>query len=258
MLSHRGLDYDYQEDHMYNIVVTATDMAESPLSGSTTVQVWLTSTNDKPPVMDPSQQMAYVKEGAPAGLIVLTVQAYDPDGDNLVFTIRSKKLILSSKMVVWFLVKPQHHFFILNLEFHGIQFIKYLIRSSPSVLRLTCDCLIITVLSSARVYSVWCPTDNVPPISTKFVLNRDTGDLALKESMGRDVDVYNIEVDISDGSHTTRGDIKVEIIGVNHQPTFPDCPTYSPKIFEGKPIGTSVLNVSCLISFSLAEKFSSL
>lgn len=41
--------------------------------------------NDEAPQFEPAGQSVTVKEGAQAGLELMYIQAYDPDGDNIVF-----------------------------------------------------------------------------------------------------------------------------------------------------------------------------
>ena len=94
-LQHRELDYDYQESHMYEVVVTATDMGEPPLSGSTTVQVWLDNVNNKSPVLDPPHQVVRVKEDAAEDLLIHVIQAYDPDGDGITFKFAGENFLVS-------------------------------------------------------------------------------------------------------------------------------------------------------------------
>ena len=43
--------------------------------------------NDEAPVFEPWDQKVIVKEGAKAGLQLLYIQAFDPDGDNITFTL---------------------------------------------------------------------------------------------------------------------------------------------------------------------------
>ena len=43
--------------------------------------------NDMAPVFEPDGQTITIQEGAPPGLLLLFIQAYDPDGDNIVFNL---------------------------------------------------------------------------------------------------------------------------------------------------------------------------
>ncbi|ELU14775.1 hypothetical protein CAPTEDRAFT_226653 [Capitella teleta] len=171
MVTAQELDYDYQEGHMYSVVVTATDGGGR--TGETTVQVYLDPSNDKAPVMDPPEQRAYVKEDAGSGLVVHIVQAYDPDGDDITFEI----------------------------------------------------------------------LNNNGEISEYFLLGTTSGDLSLKKRLGNSNDNFEIQVRISDGENSVDGVVFVDIIGVNHQPRFPECNSYEPEIAEGSEIGTSVIRI---------------
>lgn len=46
--------------------------------------------NDEAPVFEPEDQIVIVKEGAKMGLQLLYIQAYDPDGDNITFTLNDQ------------------------------------------------------------------------------------------------------------------------------------------------------------------------
>jgi hypothetical protein len=73
---------------MYSVLVTATD--GGGLTGTTTVQVFLDPSNDKPPVINPNVQTVHVKEDASTGMVVHYIQAHDRDGDTLTFSFKSK------------------------------------------------------------------------------------------------------------------------------------------------------------------------
>lgn len=45
--------------------------------------------NDEAPVFEPQNQIVIVKEGAKAGLQLLYIQAYDPEGDNITFELNN-------------------------------------------------------------------------------------------------------------------------------------------------------------------------
>lgn len=79
----KPLDYDKTEGHRYEFSVIATDGGN--LSSSATVQVWMKNINDEAPQFEPARQSVTVKEGAQAGLELMYIQAYDPDGDNISF-----------------------------------------------------------------------------------------------------------------------------------------------------------------------------
>ncbi len=80
------LDYDFLlPDHKYEMTLTAVDGGTPPRTGSTTVQIWMENMDDEDPVSDPERHIVRVKEDAGSGLVIYTVQAYDPDGSNLTF-----------------------------------------------------------------------------------------------------------------------------------------------------------------------------
>jgi hypothetical protein len=69
----------------------------------------------------------------------------------------------------------------------------------------------------------------------------------LKKELGNDNNDFTIDIVVTDPlAHTAEGQVLIEVIGVNHQPRFPDCNNYTASIKENEPIGTIVLQVSLL------------
>ena len=75
----RKLDYDSLKMSWYEFKVMATDHGTPNKTGSATVRIWVLNTNDKSPVFEPTNQVAYVRLRLPADSLVHVVQAYDPD-----------------------------------------------------------------------------------------------------------------------------------------------------------------------------------
>ncbi|CAD6991441.1 unnamed protein product [Ceratitis capitata] len=73
----RKLDYDRR--NTYHIEVLATDLGTPSLSGTTTLTVNITNSNDKDPYFTPATQHAEIAEDAPVGTLVHTLIALDPD-----------------------------------------------------------------------------------------------------------------------------------------------------------------------------------
>ena len=86
---HRSLDYDWQKDHMYSVILTARDKGEPSRSGSTTVQVFMKDENDQAPVFVPEEQVIIVKDKT-QNKVIHVVQAYDPEGQQLTFNLRGE------------------------------------------------------------------------------------------------------------------------------------------------------------------------
>lgn len=73
----RKLDYD--QKNTYEIEVLASDLGTPSLSGTATLVVNVTNSNDKNPYFTPTNQKAEIKKDAPIGTIVHTLIALDPD-----------------------------------------------------------------------------------------------------------------------------------------------------------------------------------
>lgn len=73
----RKLDYD--QKNTYEIEVLASDLGTPSLSGTATLVVNVTNSNDKNPYFTPATQTAEVKEDATVGTVVHTLLAIDPD-----------------------------------------------------------------------------------------------------------------------------------------------------------------------------------
>ncbi|CAH1778847.1 unnamed protein product [Owenia fusiformis] len=84
----RRLDYDFIPDHTYKFQVVAVDNGEPPRSGSAMVRVSITNVNDEPPMFNPSVIEARVNEDANPNTVVTVVQASDPDGDRVTFSLK--------------------------------------------------------------------------------------------------------------------------------------------------------------------------
>lgn len=73
----RKLDYD--QKNTYEIEVLASDLGTPSLSGTATLVVNVTNSNDKSPYFTPTNQKAEVKKDVPVGTVVHTLIALDPD-----------------------------------------------------------------------------------------------------------------------------------------------------------------------------------
>ena len=57
--------------------------------------------NDEVPLFEPSNPVVRVKKGASRGFLVHTMQAFDPDGDEITFTATPSQLIASASLLVY-------------------------------------------------------------------------------------------------------------------------------------------------------------
>ena len=91
----RRLDYDSRADRQYKFDVKATDHGNKSFSGQASVVLYVTNINDEAPVFSEEKEdiVAKIREDQKAGSYVTTVQAVDPDGDNIKYYF-SRKWIL--------------------------------------------------------------------------------------------------------------------------------------------------------------------
>ena len=84
-------DVDYEESHMYDLLIQATDLGTpSPLSSFATLKIYIADKNDNPPVISPSVYQISISENTVIGQAIVTIQASDADsGHNgeLIFRI---------------------------------------------------------------------------------------------------------------------------------------------------------------------------
>lgn len=85
-VSPRRLDYDNVDDHTYSFTIIATDNGSPSHRGSATVRVSVTNVNDEDPVFVHPVEVVQVSKDAPKSTVFHIVQAYDPDGDGIIFT----------------------------------------------------------------------------------------------------------------------------------------------------------------------------
>ena len=102
----RRLDYDFRPDRQYKFNITAVDKGNQPLSGQASIVIFVTNINDEPPKFGVATEDVYasIREDQKAGSYVTTVQAVDPDGDNVEFYFTSKPgsmKMIKSIFIVW-------------------------------------------------------------------------------------------------------------------------------------------------------------
>ena len=90
------LDYDRRVSHSYNFTITASDNGSPSHSGSANVRVSVTNVNDEDPVFLQPVEHVLVSEDAPLRTVVHVIQAYDPDGDDVMFAFTGKHSSSSS------------------------------------------------------------------------------------------------------------------------------------------------------------------
>ena len=91
----RRLDYDSRADRQYKFDVKATAHGNKSFSGQASVVLYVTNINDEAPVFSEEKEdiVAKIREDQKAGSYVTTVQAVDPDGDNIKYYF-SRKWVL--------------------------------------------------------------------------------------------------------------------------------------------------------------------
>ncbi|XP_069594534.1 neural-cadherin-like [Ranitomeya imitator] len=82
----RRLDYE-RPSHLYEFVILAIDHGEPPNTGTTTVRIRVTNLNDEAPEFSQTIYRTFVSEDATPNTLVATVQAFDPDGDQVTYEI---------------------------------------------------------------------------------------------------------------------------------------------------------------------------
>lgn len=77
---------------MYKFNVTATDAGPFKKSGLANVVIYVTNINDEPPEFGKTKEdiHTFIREDQNAGSYVKTVQAIDPDGDNVEYYFTGK------------------------------------------------------------------------------------------------------------------------------------------------------------------------
>ncbi|XP_073411096.1 neural-cadherin-like [Dendrobates tinctorius] len=82
----RRLDYE-RPSHLYEFVILAIDHGEPPNTGTATVRIRVTNLNDEAPEFSQTIYRTFVSEDAAPNTLVATVQAFDPDGDQVTYEI---------------------------------------------------------------------------------------------------------------------------------------------------------------------------
>ncbi|XP_041349525.1 cadherin-23-like [Gigantopelta aegis] len=80
---------DFESNPLYTLVVEATDKGSPALTGTSTVSITVTNTNDNTPVCPSAVYTATVAEDAATTTSLLTVACTDADGDTVQYTITS-------------------------------------------------------------------------------------------------------------------------------------------------------------------------
>ncbi|KAK3086114.1 hypothetical protein FSP39_013724 [Pinctada imbricata] len=91
----KRLDYDFRPDRQYRLNITAVDKGNKPLSGQASIVIYVTNINDEPPKFGVTTEDVYasIREDQKDGSYVTTVQAVDPDGDNVEFYFTTRQTI---------------------------------------------------------------------------------------------------------------------------------------------------------------------
>ncbi|XP_029958534.1 neural-cadherin [Salarias fasciatus] len=83
--AHR-LDYE-RPNHIYEFVVVAVDAGTTPRTGTASVRIRVTNSNDEAPVFSQSTYKTFLSEDAGPDTLVAIVHANDPDGDAVSYAI---------------------------------------------------------------------------------------------------------------------------------------------------------------------------
>ncbi|CAG6014487.1 unnamed protein product [Menidia menidia] len=83
--THR-LDYE-RPNHMYEFVVVAVDAGMPPRTGTASVRIRVSNSNDEAPVFSQSVYKTFLSEDAGPDTLVAIVHANDPDGDGVSYAI---------------------------------------------------------------------------------------------------------------------------------------------------------------------------
>ncbi|KAM8732989.1 uncharacterized protein AB9X84_024892 [Acanthopagrus schlegelii] len=98
LILQRPLDREQAAQHW--LLLTATDGGKPSKSGTINITVVVSDVNDNPPVCDKQKYTITIKENAPAGTFLVTVNASDSDegmNSEIEYTLRSKHRGLSSE-----------------------------------------------------------------------------------------------------------------------------------------------------------------
>uniref|UniRef100_A0A3Q3N5U2 Si:dkey-22o22.2 n=1 Tax=Mastacembelus armatus TaxID=205130 RepID=A0A3Q3N5U2_9TELE len=82
----RRLDYE-RPNHIYEFVVVAVDAGTPPRTGTASVRIRVTNSNDEAPVFSQSTYKTFLSEDAGPDTLVAIVHAHDPDGDGVSYAI---------------------------------------------------------------------------------------------------------------------------------------------------------------------------
>ncbi|XP_068179581.1 neural-cadherin [Antennarius striatus] len=82
----RRLDYE-RSNHAYEFVVVAVDAGEPPRTGTASVRIRVSNSNDEAPAFSQSAYHTFLSEDAGPGTLVAIVHANDPDGDAISYAI---------------------------------------------------------------------------------------------------------------------------------------------------------------------------
>ncbi|KAK2845166.1 hypothetical protein Q5P01_011825 [Channa striata] len=82
----RRLDYE-RPNHIYEFVVVAVDAGKPPRTGTASVRIRVTNSNDEAPIFSQNVYKTFLSEDAGPDTLVAIVHANDPDGDAVSYAI---------------------------------------------------------------------------------------------------------------------------------------------------------------------------
>uniref|UniRef100_A0A8C8R7D8 Neural-cadherin n=1 Tax=Pelusios castaneus TaxID=367368 RepID=A0A8C8R7D8_9SAUR len=80
------LDYE-RPNHLYEFIIMAVDKGEEPKTGTATVRIRVSNMNDEAPEFSQAIYRSFVSEDAGPNTLIATVNAIDPDGDDVTYDI---------------------------------------------------------------------------------------------------------------------------------------------------------------------------
>ncbi|XP_025072404.1 neural-cadherin-like isoform X1 [Alligator sinensis] len=82
------LDYE-RPNHLYEFIIMAVDKGEEPKTGTATVRIHVSNVNDEAPEFSQAIYRSFVSEDAGPNTLIATVNAIDPDGDDVTYDIQA-------------------------------------------------------------------------------------------------------------------------------------------------------------------------
>ena len=266
-----ALDHELTQDYIFSVF--ATDGGSPPLTGSTTVRIYVTDDNDNIPQILSNATALSISEDTEAFTIISTVQATDLDsGSNgmVEFSLTNGELPIAINTstgeiyTLGSLVPGNYSFTVIasdqgspakssSLDFTVVVFS---VAQPPSFLM---DVYTVSILESASIgasittVTAFSPDDALLTYSLvhsdNFTVNKTSGEISLLKMLDREhQDFYEISVLVTDSSDpklTASALLRIEVTDVNdNRPVFAKPDGYLIQVSEDEPVGTTVITVN--------------